>query len=253
MYPPLLLLTFLLGPSWALLITCGGDRHKPVFDSSIFGGCFVTKGDITFEILGKPPKNITGEYGTIILNKTSDCELKLDLMEQRRGTYKCGVIFVTPLNKTRKAVFNHFIIEPADGALRANDQHNPMQNASIANLTLNEIRALRIQSNQTKVTLLIAAALLLILACIILLTMTRSKRESATTFPMTTFAPLESRQDRSYSYPSTSHERDAANRTLSSLELMTAPSPPPFPLSFTTASPFTYSGSEECDQGECSC
>ena len=189
----------------------------------------------------------------MILNKTSDCQLKLDLRKQSQGTYSCGVIFVTPLNRTRKAVFNHFVIELADGALRGNHQHILMQNASVANLTLNEIRTLRIQSNQTKVALLIAAALLLILACIILLIMTRSKRESAATFPMTTFAPLELRRDRSYSYPSNPHERDAANRTLSSLELMTAPSPPPFPLSFTTASPFTYSGSEGCDQGECDC
>ena len=66
------------------------------------------------EIFNKPPENITGNYGTMFLNKSYDCELVRDLDLQLSGEYKCGVLFLGRNNETSKAIFSHFTVDSTD-------------------------------------------------------------------------------------------------------------------------------------------
>ena len=189
----------------------------------------------------------------MILNRTSDCKLKLDLANQPHGVYLCGVLFVGRQNITRKAVFNHFVIEPEDNDSLDDHRYKPLQTLLIVNRTLNEVRSIQAHSSQTSILLLTAASVLLGLGCSILIILSRKRTESPEAFPMVNFTNPEPRRERAYSYPSTPHERDEADHALSSLELMAAPSPPPLPLSFTPVHSLGYSDSEDRSARECRC
>lgn len=81
----------------------------------------------------------------------------------------------------------------------------------------------------------------------------RKRRESPEAVPTGGFPSPEAHRDRAFSYQSTLHERDEADRALSSLELMVAPSPPMFPLSLTPVRSVGYPPTEARSPREFRC
>ena len=90
----LTILSVLIISSASLKITCGGRRHQQDVPGYQFRGCFVTKENVAYEILGKPPANISGPYGTMLISKTYDCTLHLKLGDESVGIYKYLMIRV---------------------------------------------------------------------------------------------------------------------------------------------------------------
>ena len=236
-----------------LKITCGGKRHRPAFDSSIFGGCFVSKGEILYEILGAPPANITGEYGAMILNGTFDCELEFNLKQKHEGVYQCGVLFLGKNNQTRKAVFSHFKIEKKDWSSPAPTQKTTIKTPTTFNDSFDENINLRNTIyGERKIHMTIAGLqLVLFTVAILLIAKTLNKRNRTLRSPPYVSPDLHQREP--LSYPTTPLDRAQANRTLSSLELMRVPSPPPLSLSFLPTGPLVYSETGECDREDCPC
>ena len=171
----LLSLSMIQGQS--LTITCGGKKDRPAFDSSVFGGCFVTKNDITYEILGKPPLNISGSYGLMGMNTTHDCELHFNLQNKYEGEFKCGVIFLGLKNQSNRAIFSHFVFDKINTAPPNTPHETPELNLSTMNKTLEQLRSLQTHAENTKIINIITILVITTIGCIILIMISKKQKE----------------------------------------------------------------------------
>ena len=249
MFRALIIICILWMTPKGLDITCGGKKHQPAFDSSIFGGCFVVKNDITFEILGKPPANISGSYGTMFLNSTYDCVLRMNLKTRYTGDYRCGVLFITHKNETVKAIFSHFTIDEDDWNHKV-DTHK--ENSPIMENNTGSFHSLHVHLQHNRIIMIAFMTSGITLAGLTLMILRTRSKVREQDFPLTTLNSPGPHQSASYSYPTTPRERNEANHALSSLEFIIAPSPPPLSLSFSPEVPADYS-TDQYNQHDCHC
>ena len=257
MMAKLAILSVLWVSSASLEITCCGKRHQPYVAGYKFKGCFVTKGDIAYEILGNPPANISGPYGTLFLSGLCDCQLHLSLNNEALGVYKCGVLFDDLQSMSNKAVFSHFTIKPEDIS-------NKTTNCTPTNPVSTQINDIDVEtSNMRKLTghneklNIILATIVFVLVGLLLITLSQKRQENVTeqnvVGDMIEMESPEIEESVAYSYPTTPRQRDQANNTLSTMGLMLAPSPPPLAISFPHIIPTDLFKPDRSENSECSC
>ena len=236
-------LIFSLALCQSLTITCGGEKDRLAFDSSSFGGCFVTQNDITYEILGKPPLNISGSYGQMVMNKSNNCEIRFNLKYKFEGEFKCGVIFLGPRNQTIKAIFSHFIFTKIAATSLDPSRAFPTLNLSDIRKTSRQVESLQSHAIEIKVTIIILILLISVFGCVLIIFTLMKQTRKKSEIRMKSINPDRCTTIPS-SYPISPRQRNEANQTLSSLELISAPSPPPLSLSFAHVQPFIYPDSD---------
>ena len=154
---------------------------------------------------------------------------------------------MNPQNHSIKAIFSHFVFDKINAAIPNLHQISTDANLTTIDEISVQLRSLQTHAKNIKITNVITLILISVIGCIFGALFYKTQKEKSADTNLNNIT-LERRNTNLRSYPTSPRQRHEANQTLSSLELITAPSPPPLSLSFAHAQPLFYQDSDESEQ-----